>query len=111
MRICPTKALFLECDVQGKFGKHIKNFDAVALNSARLAQASRIFSIPHVATYQINFGPIADSVAEHHHEGTKTFEKSSFSMLDDQVLGHLKTLDQSRKQAVLYGMETQVCIR
>ena len=49
-RVCPSKAIFLECDVQGKFGKYIKNFDCVATNAARMAQVSKVFGIPHVAT-------------------------------------------------------------
>ena len=110
MRVCPTKAIFMECDVQGKFAKHIKNFDAVATNSGRLAQIAKVFEIPVVATHQINFGPIAEQVSEHHHEGVKTFEKAKFSMLDEQVSEHMQTL-KPRNQAILYGLETQVCIR
>ena len=50
MRVSSDLAVFLECDVQQKMVNHIKGFDAVAMNCARLAQASKVFNVPLVAT-------------------------------------------------------------
>lgn len=51
MRVSPQMCVFLECDVQAKMASHIKNFDAVAQNSARMAQASKVLGIPVIATH------------------------------------------------------------
>jgi hypothetical protein len=53
----------------------------------------------------VNFGPIHESITEHHHEGVKVFEKKTFSMLDSNVKPHLLSL-LPRKTAILYGVET-----
>jgi hypothetical protein len=37
MRVSSDLAVFLECDVQQKMVNHIKGFDAVATNCARMA--------------------------------------------------------------------------
>ena len=50
VRIVPENTIFFECDVQQKIYSHIKGFDAVAMNCARLAQASKVFNVPLVAT-------------------------------------------------------------
>ena len=55
--------MFLECDVQAKMQKHILNFDSVASNSARMAMAAKVFEVPVIATHQINFGPIHETVS------------------------------------------------
>jgi hypothetical protein len=50
MRVSSELAVFLECDVQQKMVNHIKGFDAVATNCARMAQASKVLGIPLIAT-------------------------------------------------------------
>jgi isochorismate hydrolase len=62
IRIQPSTAVFLECDVQSKLAKHIKGFEQVANNSARLAHAAKVFDIPVISTAQVNFGPIDESI-------------------------------------------------
>ena len=41
---------------------HIKGFEAVAINCARMAQAAKVFGIPVIATKQVNFGPIHETI-------------------------------------------------
>ena len=75
----------------------------------RLAKISKIFEIPHVATKQVNFGPIDPKITAHHHYHVQVFEKKSFSMVNEQVsslLKSFKTID----TVVLYGMETHICV-
>lgn len=109
MRASPKDVVFLECDVQSKFAKHIKGYESIATNAARMAQVSKIMEIPLISTMQVNFGPVDTRVTEHHHDGVKMFEKKTFSMWDDQFDAHWKTL--GRKSAVLYGLECHVCVK
>jgi uncharacterized protein with NAD-binding domain and iron-sulfur cluster len=74
-----------------------------------MAQISKILDIPVIATQQVNFGPIDEIITQHHHENVAVFEKKTFSMFDDQVNAHFKTLN--RKSAILYGIEAHVCVR
>jgi len=99
----------MECDIQVKLAKHIKGYEAVALNAARLAQVAKIMNIPVIATEQKNFGAIDPLITAHHHEGVKHFVKSTFSMLDGNVLPYFESL--KRNQVVLYGAETHVCVK
>lgn len=36
-RLLPNETVFLECDIQEKFRKHIQNFNSVVHNAKRLA--------------------------------------------------------------------------
>ena len=83
MRAAPKDLVFLECDVQSKFAKHIKGYSSVAQNAARMAQVSRILDIPVIATQQVNFGPIDETITAHHHDKVAVFEKKTFSMFDE----------------------------
>ena len=109
MRATVQDAVFLECDVQAKFSKFIKGYQSVAHNAARMAQVAHILQIPLIATHQVNFGPIDETITQHHPQGVAVFEKRTFSMLDDQVSSHFKSLN--RRSAILYGIEAHVCVR
>jgi len=37
MRISPSSVVFFECDIQVKLAKHIKHYDSVMQNAARMA--------------------------------------------------------------------------
>ena len=52
VRAVPEHTVFMECDVQDKFRKHIFKFDQLAHNAKRLAQFSKIMQIPLIATQQ-----------------------------------------------------------
>jgi nicotinamidase-related amidase len=69
-----------------------------------------VFEIPVISTAQVNFGPIDESIVAQHHAGVKVFEKKTFSMLDSAVKPYLMSFS-GRKNAVLYGLETHVCVR
>ena len=63
MRVAPELAVFFECDVQQKMQKHVIAFDSVAQNSARMAMVAKTFGVPVIATHQVNFGPIHETVS------------------------------------------------
>jgi hypothetical protein len=50
-------------------------------------------NIPVIATEQANFGVIDPAITAHHHEGVKHFKKSTFSMLDGNVLPYFESLN------------------
>ncbi len=81
-RVEPDKTVFFECDIQQSIYKMMQGYDSVIVNAARLAQTANLFGVPHIATRQINFGPIVESITKQHHAGTKVFEKRTFTMLD-----------------------------
>lgn len=41
---------------------------------------------------------------------TTIFQKKDFSMLTDEVMTHLKTVEASRQEVILCGIEAHVCI-
>ena len=92
--------------------------DTMTHNARRLTQVSQILNIPIIATrhVQANFGDIDARINEVTHEGRKIFDKSQFSMLEQPVFEHLQSLqnpetNSARKQVVLYGCETHICVR
>ena len=109
VRAVPERTVFMECDVQDKFRKHIFKFDQLAHNAKRLAQFSKIMNIPLIATQQQKMGPIAPEVLAEHPDDVFLQEKASFSMLNDPVSAHLESLNKTN--VVLYGLEAHVCMR
>ena len=69
--------------------------------------------VPVIATRHVqkNFGDIAEEIKSVDHPGRKLFDKTKFSMLEDPVLAHLKSLGSERDQIVLYGVEAHVCVK
>ena len=59
------------------------NYQTMAKNAARLAQAAELLQIPVIATAHTKFGPIDELVSSKHYSGVTVFtEKKMFSMLD-----------------------------
>ena len=117
-RLCPSSTVFMECDIQQKIGKHMHKSDTMTHNARRLTQVSEILDIPIIATrhVQANFGEIDARINDVTHEGRKIFDKSQFSMLEAPVFEYLQSLknpetNASRKEVVLYGCETHICVR
>ena len=84
---------------------------AIIKNTERLTQVANHFEIPIVATIHNSktFGQTFASIKAHHLPEQKEFEKLRFSMLTDEVKDHLLTFP-DRKQVVIYGIETHVCV-
>jgi nicotinamidase-related amidase len=65
-RLAPKEVLFLECDIQDKFIKHVQLGPSVVHNARRLAQTAQIFKIPVISTQQLPkiFGPTVKEIDE-----------------------------------------------
>jgi nicotinamidase-related amidase len=93
-RLRPSDCIFLECDIQDKFTKHVAQAAAVVHNARRLASTAKIFNIPIVSTQQLPklFGVTAKDIADvydSYPEGTRRFDKIEFSMLEKPVWDHI----------------------
>lgn len=111
-RIDIDKALFFQCDIQTIFEKSIWKMPAVIKNTAWLTQVATSFEIPIVATIHNSktFGQTFQVIKDFHPAGQKEFEKLKFSMITDEVKSYMEELP-SRNQAIIYGIETHVCIQ
>eukprot|EP00343_Euplotes_focardii_P007723 CAMPEP_0205819634 /NCGR_PEP_ID=MMETSP0206-20130828/2095_1 /ASSEMBLY_ACC=CAM_ASM_000279 /TAXON_ID=36767 /ORGANISM="Euplotes focardii, Strain TN1" /LENGTH=172 /DNA_ID=CAMNT_0053113469 /DNA_START=78 /DNA_END=596 /DNA_ORIENTATION=- len=91
--------------------KLIKDLPIVAKNASRLAKAAKIFGIPLIVTEQYikAFGETYKDIVDEYPEGTKSYEKSIFSMMTEEVTEQLQGFKVST--VVLYGIEAHVCIQ
>jgi nicotinamidase-related amidase len=88
-----------------------KTREAVLQNTSLLLQGASLLQIPVIRTeqYPQGLGPTEKVLLEHSPEQTKGFEKTSFSCCGKE--GFCETgLDPERKQIVIAGMETHVCV-
>ncbi|XP_043540088.1 isochorismatase domain-containing protein 2-like, partial [Chiloscyllium plagiosum] len=72
------------------------------------SQAAKLLEIPVIITEQYPRG-LGATVPELGAEGIRKFEKTSFSMLTEEVEKELRSLP-SLKAVILCGIETQACI-
>ena len=110
-RLLPTNWVFLQWDIQTRFENIIYKMPIVVKNSARMARTARILNIPLIGTVQNSktFGNTFDSIMKEHTEGMRMFEKSTFTMMNDEIAHHFMSL--RRDTAVLYGIESHVCVQ
>jgi nicotinamidase-related amidase len=111
--------VFLLCDIQERFRPLIHRFPTVIQTAKTLTQVARILDIPVVATEQYPKA-LKHTVEELQpflaSEGNKagfvtTFPKMKFSMLEQPVMYHIESLRPNFSSAVLYGIETHVCVQ
>jgi len=106
----PDESLLLIIDVQEKLVSALDK-DVIIKKVFNLAKAARLLSIPVVVTeqYPKGLGSTVKSVADELPEGTPVFEKVSFNALDaDGVLEKIKSY--GKKQIVICGIETHICV-
>ncbi|CAI2380240.1 unnamed protein product [Moneuplotes crassus] len=110
-RINQDDVVFFQCDIQVKMAKLIPNLETVAHNASRLAKAAKIFNIPIIVTEQYikAFGETYPEITSEYPVDQKSYEKTVFSMLTEEVEGDLSKLGVST--VVLYGIEAHVCIQ
>lgn len=110
MRITTDNAQLIVIDVQERLTPHIADYENVITRIARLIAGMQALAIPIAVNEQYKKGlgetvaalqtPLAD--APH-------FEKVTFSACDDDAtLAHLQA--QQRRQVILCGIETHVCV-
>jgi len=109
-RIKALESLFLVVDIQKKLAPVIWNGEGAIEVNYKLIQCAQALSVPYAVTEQYPSGlghtvdvlmPLIDS--------DRVFEKMTFSSLgEDHILVELKK--QGRKQIIVTGMETHVCV-
>jgi nicotinamidase-related amidase len=103
----------LVIDIQEKLAAAMQQTtrEAVLKNTSLLLQGAALLQVPVVRTeqYPQGLGPTEQVLLEHSPEQSKSFEKTSFSCCRTE--GFCETgLDPERKQIVVTGMETHVCV-
>lgn len=108
------KTVFFLCDIQEKFRASIQYFPEILVVAQRLIQAATSMEIPVVCTeqYPKGLGNIVPELTSHlAAANSKTFEKTRFTMLTDDVKKHLGEIKPNLKSAILFGIEAHVCVQ
>ena len=89
-RFTTQNAVFMECDIQQVFAKHIYKYDQVAHNAKRLSDTGKLLNVPIIATRHVqkNFKDIDQSITQH--PGRTIIDKTQFSMRAPPVMDQLK---------------------
>ena len=106
----PEKSVLLVIDVQGKLAYLMHEKDQLFRHIRTLVKAADILNIPVIFTEQAphKIGVTVPEVAALF-GSRQPIKKAHFSCCDDpKFLTHLKSL--KRKQAIICGIETHVCI-
>lgn len=106
----PAKTLLMVIDLQEAFVGHVPEMEAIVERSRILIEGAKLLGVPIVATEQYPQGlgttvePIVKALGE-----VPRRAKTAFSCIrDDEVGRHL--LSSGRKQVLLAGVETHVCV-
>lgn len=106
-----NNSLLLIIDIQDKLVKAANNNDNMITNAAIMSEASNILSIPTIITeqYPKGLGNTIPTVKNKLTFDAKYFEKTSFSAIDNpEILNSIK--DTNRKQIMIMGIETHICV-
>lgn len=103
-------SLVLIIDVQERLVGMLEK-DIIVSKTAKLADAARILDIPVVVTeqYPKGLGSTVAAVSEKFAQDTPVFEKNTFSVLDTEEIAE-KIKSYGKKQIVLCGIETHICV-
>lgn len=108
--LTPENSLLLVVDVQEKLVNALDK-DVIVKRVSNLAKTARLLSVPVVVTeqYPKGLGATVAKVSEELPSDTSVFEKYTFNALDaDGVLEKIKSYN--KKQIVLCGIETHICV-
>lgn len=108
--LTPEDSLLLVVDVQEKLVNALDK-DIIVKRVFNLVKSARLLNIPVVVTeqYPRGLGATVQLVAEELPEESAIFEKVTFNALDaDGVLEKIKSYN--KKQIVLCGIETHICV-
>ena len=108
--LTPENSLLLLIDVQEKLVNALDK-DVIVKRVYNLVKSAKLLSIPVVVTeqYPKGLGATVPSIADELPEDASVFEKVSFNALDaDGVLDKIKSY--SKKQIVICGIETHICV-
>jgi nicotinamidase-related amidase len=102
--------LLMVVDLQEAFAPHIQNFPDVVERSRIMIEAARLLNLPIIATEQYPKGlgrtvePIRQALGD-----CRYYDKLTFSCLQDPAVIEA-VLPLKRRQVILIGIETHVCI-
>ncbi|ETV66560.1 hypothetical protein H257_16995 [Aphanomyces astaci] len=107
-KVAPASSLLLVCDIQEIFRTRIYEMPSVIHASNTLVQAAKTLQIPTVVTtqYAARFGPTVPELE--FGPDVKTFDKTRFSMLTDDVRAELDATKPT--SIILCGIEAHVCV-
>lgn len=110
MRITTDNALLLVIDVQERLKPHINGHKKIASRIARVIQGATILDLPIIVNEQYKKG-LGDTIAELKPllNDYPHFEKVTFSACDDES-SMQAIVQQDKKQVILCGIETHVCV-
>jgi nicotinamidase-related amidase len=101
-------------DAQERLAAHMpKNELSIAIcNTNRLIDAAKLLDIPIINTEQNSkgLGPTIESVRDHLPDDITTTDKTCFSCCTAGGFERDLTQDEKRKQVVMVGMESHICI-
>lgn len=106
----PENSLLLIIDVQEKLVNALDK-DIIVKRVSSLVKSAKLLEIPVVVTeqYPKGLGATLPSVSTEFPENTPVFEKTSFNALATEgVLEKIKSYE--KKQIVLCGIETHICV-
>lgn len=108
--LTPENSLLLVIDVQEKLVNALDK-NIIVKRVSNLVKSARLLEIPVVVTeqYPKGLGATVQEVSSEFPEGTPVFEKTSFNALDEEgVLEKIKSYN--KKQIVICGIETHICV-
>ena len=111
MQLNIDNSLVLIIDIQERLLNAVFNKEEVQKKSGIIAGAADILKIPVIVTeqYPKGLGETIDSLKSCLNKETLFFEKTAFSALDDSLIaGAISKF--SRKQIILFGIETHICV-
>ena len=101
-------------DAQERLAAHMpKNELSIAIcNTNRLIDAAKLLDIPIIKTEQNSqaLGPTVEPIRDHLPADINTTDKTCFSCCTAGSFEHDLTRHEQRKQVVLVGMESHICI-
>lgn len=106
-------SLLIVVDLQSRLSSAMPEPDGelMTVNAGKLVEAAGLLKIPVLVTeqYPKGLGPTDASIVERLPENTRIFEKTGFSC--HAAKGFSQALrDSQRKQVILVGQETHVCV-
>jgi nicotinamidase-related amidase len=101
-------------DAQERLAAHMPKSDLsiVTCNMNRLIDTAKVLGIPIINTEQNSkgLGPTIEAVRKNLPEGTRPTDKTCFSCCTAGGFERDLTEDENRKQVVMVGMESHICI-
>ena len=106
-----NECALLIIDVQEKLLNAVFNKSILAHKAEILAKTANILELPVIITeqYPQGLGKTIEKITSVLNENSQVFEKSSFSILDEEPIKQCDIL-QEKKQIMVFGIETHICV-